>query len=222
MAAGGRTMSGSGSARGLKNDMRTAAQFIAVPLFFFMMGLPPAISQIETLPLAPPRPTQVEPADSPDGEPADAADPDATDAADAEGKGLTTKPEFKRPFTVIGPRLPAPIDATETVSGQTAILRQLDKMTGGTETFEVPVGGEADFGRLRVALSACKAPPSGTLQGTMAHLTIWDKKRPAPLPVFQGWMFADSPALSAMDHPRFDVWVISCTISAGWVASGSE
>ena len=29
-------------------------------------------------------------------------------------------------------------------------------------------------------------------------------------PRFSGWMFASSPALSALDHPRYDVWVVSC------------
>ncbi|PZO87150.1 MAG: hypothetical protein DI626_04710, partial [Micavibrio aeruginosavorus] len=27
---------------------------------------------------------------------------------------------------------------------------------------------------------------------------------------FSGWMFASSPALSAMDHPVYDVWVLDC------------
>jgi hypothetical protein len=29
-------------------------------------------------------------------------------------------------------------------------------------------------------------------------------------PVFSGWMIASSPALSAMDHPRYDVWILRC------------
>jgi hypothetical protein len=29
-------------------------------------------------------------------------------------------------------------------------------------------------------------------------------------PVFSGWMVASSPALSALDHPRYDVWVLNC------------
>ena len=28
--------------------------------------------------------------------------------------------------------------------------------------------------------------------------------------VFQGWMVASSPALNALDHPRYDVWALSC------------
>jgi hypothetical protein len=28
--------------------------------------------------------------------------------------------------------------------------------------------------------------------------------------VFSGWMIADSPALSALDHARYDVWILRC------------
>ncbi|MGB0439332.1 MAG: DUF2155 domain-containing protein [Paracoccaceae bacterium] len=31
-----------------------------------------------------------------------------------------------------------------------------------------------------------------------------------PLPVFEGWIIASSPALNAMDHARYDVWVLRC------------
>jgi len=29
--------------------------------------------------------------------------------------------------------------------------------------------------------------------------------------IFRGWMFASSPALNPLEHPVYDVWVISCT-----------
>jgi hypothetical protein len=28
--------------------------------------------------------------------------------------------------------------------------------------------------------------------------------------VFRGWMFASSPALAAMEHPVYDVWILDC------------
>jgi hypothetical protein len=28
--------------------------------------------------------------------------------------------------------------------------------------------------------------------------------------VFRGWMFASAPAVSAMDHPVYDIWVVDC------------
>jgi|GEM_PF-1227679 len=32
--------------------------------------------------------------------------------------------------------------------------------------------------------------------------------------IFRGWMFASSPALNALEHPVYDVWVIDCTTRA--------
>lgn len=32
--------------------------------------------------------------------------------------------------------------------------------------------------------------------------------------IFRGWMFASSPALNALEHPVYDVWVINCTTRA--------
>jgi hypothetical protein len=32
-----------------------------------------------------------------------------------------------------------------------------------------------------------------------------------PASRFVGWMFASSPALSALEHAVYDVWVIDCT-----------
>lgn len=101
-------------------------------------------------------------------------------------------------------------------------IRELDKMTGRTLSHTVAVGGAIDLGRVFVEVDACEAPPGGELEGTRAFLRIWDRKYAREAADFSGWMFADSPALSAFDHPRFDVWVISCTTSAGEVASGSE
>jgi hypothetical protein len=28
--------------------------------------------------------------------------------------------------------------------------------------------------------------------------------------LFTGWMFASSPALSALEHPVYDLWVLDC------------
>jgi hypothetical protein len=32
----------------------------------------------------------------------------------------------------------------------------------------------------------------------------------APVDLFAGWMFASSPAVSALEHPVYDIWVIDC------------
>lgn len=99
-------------------------------------------------------------------------------------------------------------------SGRFAILRGLDKVTGRAETFEVPVGGTGDFGRLSVSAKACEGRAPNEMPESAAFLQIRDTRLPIDERlVFSGWMFASSPGLSAMDHARYDVWVLSCSIS---------
>ena len=127
------------------------------------------------------------------------------------------------PFRTLGvPEQAEPIEPVETVARQGARMRQLDKMTGRTRTFEIAAGTEERIDRLRVRLEACRSPDDNALHGTMAFLQIWDTRRAGDPPVFSGWMFAESPALSALDHPRYDLWVISCTTSSGEAPAASE
>ena len=90
-------------------------------------------------------------------------------------------------------------------------LRGLDKVTTRLRELQVPLGGTTRFGSLQVAASEClvntpEAPPDA-----VAFLTILDHKPgQTPQKLFSGWMFAASPALSALDHSVYDVWVVAC------------
>ena len=143
-----------------------------------------------------------------------------TGAEDGARRDSRFKPA---PFRNLGiPEQAEPIEPVETAERQGARMRQLDKMTGRTQTFEIAAGTEEMTDRLRVRLEACRSPDDNAQHGTMAFVQIWDTKRAEDTPVFSGWMFAESPALSAMDHPRYDIWVISCTTSSGDAPVASE
>ena len=47
----------------------------------------------------------------------------------------------------------------------------------------------------------------------LARALVGEKRYDEARQIFKGWMFASSPALSALDHPRYDVWVLSCSSS---------
>ena len=143
-----------------------------------------------------------------------------TGAEDGARRDSRFKPA---PFRTLGiPEQAEPIEPVETAERQGARMRQLDKMTGRTRTFEIAAGTEERVDRLRVRLEACRSPEDNAQHGTMAFVQIWDTRRAGDPPVFSGWMFAESPALSALDHPRYDVWVISCTTSPGEAPAASE
>lgn len=104
-----------------------------------------------------------------------------------------------------------------------AVLQGLDKVTARTSTFEAKVGEVVAFGQLSITVRACqKASPIDPPESA-AFLDV-QQKRPdgAQPPVFQGWMFASSPALSAMEHPVYDVWVKDCRKSETRARSSSR
>ncbi|MEC9431438.1 MAG: DUF2155 domain-containing protein [Pseudomonadota bacterium] len=114
------------------------------------------------------------------------------------------------------PTLPRP----EMTDARHARLRLLDKMTGQVETLEMDAGETRVEDRLELALRVCRVPVGDDRGDAVAYLEIRDLREDAPR--FAGWMFAASPALSALDHARYDVWVESCSTSSASGSSGNE
>ncbi|MBN8630830.1 MAG: DUF2155 domain-containing protein [Rhodobacterales bacterium] len=100
----------------------------------------------------------------------------------------------------------------EFTESEGAQLRFLDKLTSETGDVALSRGQSAKFGRLVVRLDSCRYPTGNPASDAEAHLTVIEETTEAPL--FSGWMLASSPALSALDHPRYDVWVLSCVLPA--------
>lgn len=89
-----------------------------------------------------------------------------------------------------------------------ANLRGLDTLNGVARDIVLHRGELTRFGHLELTLESCQTP-SDDIADARAFLRIRDIREDAPR--FSGWMFASSPALSALDHPRYDVWVLNCS-----------
>lgn len=88
-------------------------------------------------------------------------------------------------------------------------LRGLDTLNGTARDIDMRVGESARFGQLEITAEACRVPRDDPAGDAFAFLKIRDLRE--DIDRFSGWMFASSPALSALDHPRYDVWVVGCT-----------
>jgi hypothetical protein len=104
-----------------------------------------------------------------------------------------------------------------------AVLQALDKVTARVSTIEAPVGEVVAFGTLEVIARTCdKRPPEETPESA-SFLDVWEVRPGEPaVSIFRGWMFASSPALSAMEHPVYDVWVVDCRNRESTAASESS
>ena len=96
----------------------------------------------------------------------------------------------------------------QTARASGALLRGLDKVSGQTTDIILGVGDAASYGRLEVRLGECRFPAGAPSSDAYAQMIITDTLENRTL--FSGWMIASSPALSSLDDPRYDVWVISC------------
>ena len=94
----------------------------------------------------------------------------------------------------------------------TVQLQALDKSTARTETLEAQVGTTIQYGSLFIKVQACRKSEPLEKPESASFIQIWE----VPINsnksewIFSGWMFASSPALSAMDHAVYDVWVLDC------------
>ena len=121
-------------------------------------------------------------------------------------------------FDVAPRRVPLPFEKEpeRRPSGSEVVLRGLDKVTARITTFPVPIGGTAAFGALHITARYCnKRPPEETPEVSafleIDEIEIGGSER---RPVFSGWMFASSPALSALEHAVYDVWVLDCRMAS--------
>ena len=103
-------------------------------------------------------------------------------------------------------------DNLKAVQGSGAVLRGLDKLNGEVVDIDLKNGFGVRFGDIRIDLAECRYPEDNPTGEAFAFLTITDFED-VQTRHFQGWMIASSPALSAMDHARFDIWVLRCSTS---------
>ena len=99
----------------------------------------------------------------------------------------------------------------ETAQGVAAELRLLDKVAGKAMDVILQLGETHTLGKLRIIMGECRYPVANPAGDAYAFLTILSQDRTKEY--FSGWMIASSPALNALDHVRYDVWPLRCTIS---------
>src|SRR5690606_3545595 len=110
---------------------------------------------------------------------------------------------------------PPPAEPGRRTRHPVAVIQALDKITAETMRFEVRVGGPpVRYKGLVFTVRACEASASDELtQDAVAYLEV--RAQPRGLnqqtpsrQVFRGWMYASAPAVTPLEHPIYDAWVV--------------
>ncbi|MCA0201270.1 MAG: DUF2155 domain-containing protein [Proteobacteria bacterium] len=109
--------------------------------------------------------------------------------------------------------LTAPAKATD-IPMDTVVFGSLDKVTGRVNTVSGAINTPIQFGTLEIVARSCFTHPPEEPPENAAFVEIFDQpEKGEKKKVFSGWMFGSSPALSALDHPVYDIWVLRCESS---------
>ena len=103
--------------------------------------------------------------------------------------------------------------SARTGQGTGAVLRTLDKVSGEVVDVEMAVGQTMAYGSLQVTLHECRFPANNPGGDAFGLIQVVDAREVKEL--FGGWMVASSPALNALEHRRYDVWILRCLTSGG-------
>lgn len=153
--------------------------------------------------ITPPAPIQIEAAALEDD---DAEQADDEDKAD-EDEGETDEDKAKR----LAPETPTPRQRR-----RVAIIEAIDKITAESMRFEVEVGGRpVRFNQALIFTArACEVSAENELtEDAIAYVDVTLQPKAAgaaPRQIFRGWMFSSTPALSGLQHPIYDAWVVGC------------
>jgi hypothetical protein len=102
-----------------------------------------------------------------------------------------------------------------TIDGTGAVLQGLDKVTARVSEIVTPLNRLVRFGTLEIVVRTCQKTPPEEPPESAAFLEIRDAKPgEETVALFTGWMFASSPALSALEHPVYDIWLLDCLVAA--------
>ena len=93
-------------------------------------------------------------------------------------------------------------------NGSGALLRTLDRLSGNVADFKITNGEEIALGNINVLMKECRYPSQSIDSNAFAFLVISGQETEKLF--FEGWMISSSPALYALEHHRYDVWVLKC------------
>lgn len=92
-------------------------------------------------------------------------------------------------------------------------LGALNKITAKLETIKINRDETVKFGTLEITMRSCQSNPPEETPESVAFIEVVDYgQTDVATEIFKGWMFASSPAISALEHAVYDVWVTDCTM----------
>ena len=88
----------------------------------------------------------------------------------------------------------------------------MDKITAKTSDINLFLGETKKFGLLEIKALKCGNVESKSEHEQAAYIQVKDLSNNISnqVFVFNGWTFSSSTTLNPLDHPVYDLWLVSC------------
>lgn len=111
----------------------------------------------------------------------------------------------------IDPNAPIQPELPKWMETPTGSVKVLNKIYTRNKEVTLKKGVEAKEGSLHIKLEKCFRQPESDKKESSALLLISESFKSQPTKeIFHGWMFSASPAISALEHPIYDVILMGC------------
>ncbi len=101
--------------------------------------------------------------------------------------------------------------SAQRIENGVAVFAALDKVTARISRLPIKLGETVRFGALRITPRACYTRQPIEAPRTSTFVEVEEVQLDGSVnKIFSGWMFAESPGLSAVEHPVFDMWLTEC------------
>ncbi len=97
------------------------------------------------------------------------------------------------------------------VSENIAVLRVIDKTLGKLYLVDLGLGDKKTINELTIKANACLRPSQKliTPEGR-ALIEVFETRNRVIERIFNGWIYAQSPAASQLSHPKYDITLAGC------------
>lgn len=113
---------------------------------------------------------------------------------------------------------------TTPMAERVAVIGLLNKRNGISRDLEIRPGQAVRVGDAIVRLRACERTAPWEIQQLTGAFLQLDVRNPQDRfeRVFSGWVYKETPSLNVVEHPVYDVWPKSCTMTHPDEAGSAE
>lgn len=100
-----------------------------------------------------------------------------------------------------------PVCVNAFVDKDIAVMRVMNKDAGKVQELSVPVGQSVDFEKINIIVRSCVQSDPFDAENYFAFIEVVEQENKK---IFSNWMNRNEPGDKPLQHPDYDLWLVSC------------